>query len=503
MKLESILESVDWQLINGSSKATITGIALNSNEVRSGYLFVALKGAQTNGHLFISDALRRGAAAVAITNPETIVAEKCNLVSVDGSADTLARLAHNFYGRPDCRLIGITGTNGKTTTSYLVRYFLERKGIRTGLIGTVAYEFESVAIPAERTTPDVFKLYRLIWQMKQSGAQAIVMEVSSHALHQNRVGFLTFDIAAFTNLTQDHLDYHHSMEEYFEVKKSIFDSLVEVSKDDIKYQAVVSIDDEWGRKLKRELDDRKIPVTTFGINSEAEYRAEDIHVNTGGSTFELHKMGVNCGKVNLNLLGRHNVANYLGAAAISDSLKVSDSEQVDEALNVPNAPGRLEFIPNNLGIVIVVDYAHTDDALKKTLLCLREITENNLWVVFGCGGERDKLKRHRMGAVAEKFADKVILTSDNPRTEKPEQIIADIQKGMNKNKEDVLIKRSEAVASAISNAKPGDVVLLAGKGHEAYQEINRVFYDYDDRAEARKVVAELEKRSGGTMPSAF
>jgi len=494
MKLESIFENIDWNLINGSSKVPITGIALNSNEVRSGYLFVALKGEQTNGHLFISDALRRGAAAVAITNPETIVAEKCNLVCIDGSTEILARLAHNYYGRPDCRLIGITGTNGKTTTSYLVKYFLEKKGFRTGLIGTVAYEFESITIPAERTTPDIFKLYRLIWQMKQSGAQAIVMEVSSHALHQKRVGLLTFDIAAFTNLTQDHLDYHHSMDEYFEVKKSIYNNLVQEPQNEINYQAVVSIDDEWGEKLKRELDDKKIPVTTYGINSEANYQAVNIHINTSGSTFELHKNGVNCGKINLNLLGRHNVANYLGAAAISDSFNLSDIKKIEEVLNVPVVPGRLEFIPNNLGIVIVVDYAHTDDALKKTLRCLRELTRRKLCVVFGCGGDRDKLKRPRMGTVAEKFADKVILTSDNPRTEDSKDIIADIEKGMELNKEEVYINRSEAVTSAISNAKPGDVVLLAGKGHEAYQEINRVFYDYDDRVEARKVIAELENK---------
>ena len=493
MNLEKIVENVNWKLIAGTPKVPITGIALNSNDVRSGYLFVALKGKQTNGHLYIADALKRGAAAIAVTNYDTIVAEKCNLIGIDGTLENLSNIAHAFYGQPNCKLIGITGTNGKTTTSYLVKYFLEKKGYRVGLIGTVAYEFEERIIPSDRTTPDLFKLYRLLKQMAQSGAQVIVMEVSSHALQQKRIGNLNFDIAAFTNLTQDHLDYHHSMEKYFQVKKTIFQHLKSKIDSGVEHQAIVSVDDEWGRILVEALEKNNVDVSSYAINFDANIKAENVLVNTNGSTFELFKNGIKSGNKNINLIGRHNVANYLGAISIANQLDAIVDVERKEVMDLPAVSGRLEFIPNKLGLLIVVDYAHTDDALKKTLCCLRELTKKNLWVVFGCGGNRDQSKRKRMGEVAEKFADKVILTNDNPRTEDSNNIIVDIQKGMKKKLEEVCLKRSDAVKLAISNAKFGDVVLLAGKGHEAYQEVNRVFYDYDDRIEARKVIAELEK----------
>jgi len=499
MNLEKIVENVDWKLIAGSVKVPITGIALNSEDVRSGYLFVALEGEQTNGHLYISDALKRGAVAVAVTNHETIVAEKCNVIGIDGTLENLSLLAHTFYGQPDCKLIGITGTNGKTTTSYLVKHFLEKKGYRVGLIGTVAYEFEERIIPSNRTTPDLFKLYRLLKQMVQSGAQVVVMEVSSHALQQKRIGNLIFDIAAFTNLTQDHLDYHHSMEKYFQVKKTIFEHLRNKSESEVKFQAVVSVDDEWGKILVDALEKNNVSVSSYAINFDANFQAQNVQVNTDGSTFELLENGVSCGVKKINLLGRHNVANFLGAISVANQLDSIIDVDLKEITKLPAVSGRLEFIPNNLGVVVVVDYAHTDDALKKTLCCLRELTKKELWVVFGCGGNRDQSKRQRMGEVAEKFADKVILTNDNPRTEDANKIIVDIQKGMKKNIEKVFVERTAAVNFAISNAKPGDVVLLAGKGHEAYQEVNRVFYDYDDRIEAQKVIAELEEKDKELM----
>jgi len=492
MNLDNILKNVEWNLIAGTAKIPITGIALNSNDVRSGYLFVALKGEQSDGHRFISDAFKRGAAAVAVTKKENIVAEKSNVVYFDGSFENLSTIAHCFYGQPDCKLIGITGTNGKTSTSYILKYFLQKMGYRVGLVGTVAYEFEGRIIPSDRTTPDVFKLYRLLKQMNQSGAQVVVMEVSSHALQQKRIGNLIFDIAAFTNLTQDHLDYHHNMEEYFQVKKTIFEHLKKNRDSDNKSQAIVSVDDEWGRILVDALKKNGINVSSYAINNEADFKAENVKVNPNGSSFKLLKNKLDCGMKNINLLGRHNVANFLGAMAVAEQFDSTNDVDLNKITELPAAPGRLEFIPNKLGLVIVVDYAHTDDALKKTLCCLRELTKNELVVVFGCGGNRDETKRLRMGEVAEKFADKVILTNDNPRTENSNKILADIQSGMSKNNEKVIPKRSEAVTFAISNAKAGDVVLLAGKGHEAYQEVNRVFYDYDDRVEARKVVAEIE-----------
>jgi len=474
-------------------RTEITGLALDSRQVRSGYLFVARKGLETDGHRFIGDAVQRGAAAIAVTARESVAPESVALVAVDGSTDVLSQLAHKFYGQPSCRLIGITGTNGKTTTGYLTRYYLENAECRTGLIGTVAYEFGARSIPAKRTTPDVFELYRLLHQMTESGAEAIVMEVSSHALVQNRIGRLVFDVAAFTNLSLDHLDYHKTMEEYYAAKRRLFEQL-RPGDVGIRHRAAVSLEDQWGRRLTGELDEAGVPLITYSNSdaARAAIHAENIEVSTAGCLFNLVWEGENLGRVRLPMLGRHNISNCLAAMAVAHEFGADIKAMIASSADMCAVPGRLEFISNDLGFVIAVDYAHTDDALNKTLHCLRELAPRELWVVFGCGGDRDHGKRPRMGTVVEKSAHHVVLTNDNPRTEDPAAIIADIREGMTLGKEIVQMDRREAIATAISGAQPGDIVLIAGKGHETYQEVNRVFHDFDDRTVASQIIAELE-----------
>ena len=492
MKLEKLLSAIPHTVMSGSPRVEIKDLALDSRQVRSGYLFVALAGETTDGHLHIRDAVQRGAAAVMVSKPGAYAGNEVCTVAIDGSIHTVTALAHAFYGQPACKLIGVTGTNGKTTTSYLVRALLERAGIPTGLIGTVAYEFGDRHIPASRTTPDVFELYRLLTYMSAAGAQAVVMEVSSHALEQQRVGNLLFDVGVFTNLTQDHLDYHRTMEAYFAAKAKLFSQLRGADAKGVERAAVIAIDDDYGRRLAAQVRAAGIGVTTFGAAADADVRAAGIVVSPSLCEFDLHWRGRPTQRVQLNMIGRHNISNCIGALAAAAALGISPEEMVSGLTRMPSVPGRLEFIENSRGFLVVVDYAHTDDALHKALICLRELKPRKLIVVFGCGGDRDKTKRPKMGRVAEELADLAIITSDNPRSENPAAIIVDIQAGMSKKTEVVCPDRRAAIAAAMDAARPGDIVLIAGKGHETYQIINRVFYDFDDRVVARELVRAKE-----------
>ncbi len=494
MKLDQVLQPVKWQRTGGPVSVEVAGVSLDSRQVRSGFLFVALKGVTTDGRRFAKDAVERGAVAVATHEPLLGLPDSVASVCMDMTPDNLANVAHAFYGQPSCRLAAVTGTNGKTTTTYLLRHFLEQAAVRTGIVGTVVYEFGSRSIPADRTTPDVFQLYRVLHQMAESGAGAVALEVSSHALDQQRLGKLVFDVAVFTNLTQDHLDYHHTMEQYYSAKRKLFDRLRPAGK--AGTPAVVSVDCPYGRRLAEELGAAGIGVATCSAlgAAEAMLRAENVRVASDGCTFDMVWHGTRIPQVRLNLLGRHNVANYLGAVAAAHELGAEMQDMVAAGCALPATPGRLEFIPNNLDITVVVDYAHTDDALANVLQCLRELTRRELWVVFGCGGNRDKTKRPRMGAVAEQLANHVVLTNDNPRGEEPAAVIEDIRAGMKASPSAIMPDRREAVAFACANARPGDVVLIAGKGHETYQEVNRVYHEFDDRVVARAILAELEQQ---------
>ncbi len=493
MKLSDLLHMLPYQRISGALNREICGMALDSRQVREGYAFIACQGSVTDGHRFINDALQRGAGAVICSGAAGAVPDSVAVIRMACTAEILTQLAQRMYGQPPCALIGVTGTNGKTTTAYITRHFLSQAGWPCGLLGTVVYEFGARCIPAARTTPDVFELHRLLHQMAASGARAAVMEVSSHALVQQRTGALAFDVAVFTNLTQDHLDYHHTMDEYYAAKRLLFDRIAP-SAHAPGPAAVVMIDCPWGRRLADELRAAGLAPLTLSIAGapDAVCRAEAIRVAGDGCSFDLVWHGQRHRGVRINLLGRHNVANALCAMAATAACGVPVERVIAAAAHVPAVPGRLEFIPNTLGLIVVVDYAHTDDALRNVLVCLREVTHGAVWVVFGCGGERDRGKRPRMGAVAEELADHVIVTSDNPRGEDAAAIAGEVCGGMRHAPRAVELDRRAAIALACRQARPGDVVVIAGKGHETYQEINRVFYDYDDRVAARSVVAELE-----------
>jgi len=410
---------------------------------------------------------------------------------MDINAEAMAKIADNFYGEPECKMIGITGTNGKTTTCFLTKYFLEKAGVATGIIGTVAYEFRDRSIPARRTTPDVFELNELIKHMSEAGAEVVMMEVSSHALDQNRIGNMGFDRAVFTNLSRDHLDYHKTMDDYFSAKRKLFDRIKSI--EDIKH-AVISLDDQWGRKMFAEIEEKEIPFITYSCNddSKAQIHAENIIASTSGCSFELYLNNEKIGDVKIPLIGHHNVSNCLAAMAIASQFGANVEKMIEQADELPPVPGRLEFIKNNLGILVVVDYAHTDDALKKTLHCLKEINPKKLITVFGCGGDRDRGKRSKMGAASEKYSDFIVVTNDNPRTEEPDAIINDIIEGMTSEKYLVEKDRKNAIAIAIKKAEQGDIVLIAGKGHETYQEIDRTYHHFDDREVAAEVIKNIE-----------
>ncbi len=496
MKLNEVIKNIPCKLISGSSQVDIKGISEDSRRICSGWLFIARKGLETNGHLFIDDAISRGAVAVILSDSKFIVSGNTTVVVMDLSHDNIGLMAGNYYGAPKCKLVGITGTNGKTTTCYLTRYFLEKAGVPTGIIGTVAYEFEGRRIPATRTTPDIFELNDLVKSMSDFGAEVVMMEVSSHALAQNRMGNLKYDMAVFTNLSRDHLDYHKTMEEYFAAKRKLFNKL-KTDGLETKGLAVISLDDQWGRKMFGELHESGVRLVTYSSEDESKalVHAKNICASTAGTSFELIVNGDKVADTKIPLIGHHNVSNCLAAMAIAYQFGADVDLMVKQAIDLPPVPGRLEFIQNNLGILVVVDYAHTDDALNKTLHCLKELKPKKLLVVFGCGGDRDKGKRAKMGTAAENHADFIVVTNDNPRTENPDVIIEDIKNGLTTDAAVIEKDRQKAIELAIKNASAGDIVLIAGKGHETYQEINRIYHHCDDREIAREIIAELEKQN--------
>ena len=493
MKLNEVIKNLPCELITSSTMVDIKGISEDSRRISPGWLFVAREGLETNGHLYIENALNRGAAAVILSDKSYAVSSKVPIIAMDMSHDNLGLLAGNFYGTPKCKLIGITGTNGKTTTCYLARHFLEKVGVPTGIIGTVAYEFKGRCIPAKRTTPDIFELNRIIKQMSETGAEVVIMEVSSHALAQNRIGNLEYDVAVFTNLSRDHLDYHQTMEKYFAAKRKLFDKLKKNVPD--KGKAVISLDDQWGRKMSGEILESGFAVITYSSTDEskATVQAKNIAASTSGTSFDLVVEGNKIADAKIPLIGRHNVSNCLAAMTIAHLFGAEVETMIKQATTLPAVSGRLEFIPNNLGFLVVVDYAHTDDALNKTLHCLKALNPDKLSVVFGCGGDRDKGKRAKMGKAADNNADFIVITNDNPRTENPDEIIEEIKLGLSTDKFIIEKNRQKAIELTIKNAGKNDIVLIAGKGHETYQEINRVYHHFDDREIARNVIAELEK----------
>lgn len=487
MQLEAIIKRIKPLSVRGPIACRIEGVAYNSRNVRPGFLFVAVAGQRTDGREFAMDAVARGAVAVVSEGPCTLSAAVTSIIVKDARV-ALAEIACAFYEDPSARLflVGISGTNGKTTTSYFCRDILAAAGHRVGLIGTISYEIGERRIPALRTTPEAPDIQAMLDQMIRARCSAAVMEVSSHGLDQKRVWGMDFDVAVFTNLSRDHLDYHGSMERYFAAKAELFQGLGRSAK---RARAVINADDPWGARLLS--GERQVETITYGLRHEAQVRAKDIKLGAKGSSFELiTPWGV--AQARLALAGSFNVYNALAAVATCGGADTPLSVIVGALESLRSVPGRLERVPLAADFQVYVDYAHTPDALAKVLETLRALTQGKLIVVFGCGGHRDREKRPLMGAIAAEAADLVILTSDNPRDEAPEAIIADIEKGIPAGvtyEKDA--NREQAIAMALKLARSGDTVLIAGKGHETYQEFADTVVPFDDREAVKRL---FEKR---------
>ena len=489
MRLRPLLDAVSPTHVAGAAEQDIAGVTCDSRKVRPGFLFVAVPGEDLDGTAFIRDALARGAAAVVAEAAPDGVEDGVAVAIVQDAHSALARLASRFHGYPsrDLRVLGVTGTNGKTSVAYIARDILLAAGKEPGLIGTIEYQVGARTIPARRTTPDATVLQSLLAQMVAAGCRSVSMEVSSHALVQRRTVGIEFDAAVFTNLSRDHLDYHRTMEEYFEAKQILFSGL---QAQDKAATAVVNTDDEWGRKLLP-LIDPGVPTLTFGMRAPADALAEDVVMDARGSRFRAVTPWGSL-EVRTPLLGGYNVQNIMAAVAACGSLGV-DVETMAAALqNTSPVPGRLEAVPTERDFEVFVDYAHTDDALANVLRALRPVTKGRLIVVFGCGGDRDRTKRPAMGRAASRLADHTILTSDNPRSEAPAAIIEDILPGLATHKaHEAVVDRREAIRRALQLAKTGDVVLIAGKGHERFQEFVNTTVPFDDRQVALEALAEV------------
>ncbi|MEW6325803.1 MAG: UDP-N-acetylmuramoyl-L-alanyl-D-glutamate--2,6-diaminopimelate ligase, partial [Nitrospirota bacterium] len=509
-------ERLDRPAGRGSLAADVAAIADDSTTIEPGALFVAVKGLRRDGHDFVADAFRRGAVGAVIQDRRllTELPDAPCLLCVPDSRRALQQVATGFYGEPSRRLrmVGITGTNGKTTTSYLVQSILGAAGVRAGLIGTVGYRIGDRQIAASHTTPGLLALQRLLADMVREGMEAVVMEVSSHALSQGRVEGCRFDVAVFTNLTQDHLDFHETMERYFEAKRTLFTGLADGRYGKAEAWAVVNHDDAWGRRLAA---DNPARTLTYGLTREAGVTLEEPVVDWSGIRGTM-KSAKGRFPVESPLLGRYNVANLLAAVAAGLALGVAPSAIQAGVRRMAQVPGRFERVETpGQPFRVIVDYAHTDDALQRLLAAVRELQQGRIIAVFGCGGDRDRGKRPKMGRVAAELADLVILTSDNPRSEEPRAILREIEAGLRgavasanaggagetgsrqagspesmirMRDYRVIEDRREAIAQAIAAAQPGDAVVIAGKGHEDYQIVGATRYPFDDRLVAREAL---------------
>ena len=484
MKLFEILKQVETKSIQGPVDRAIHALRYDSRRVEENDVFFAWKGAKTDGHEYIAEVCDKGAAAIVLENPNFKDNRGPTFIEVANARRTMADMSANFFGRPDraLKMVGVTGTNGKTTTSFVLKHLLSEPKVPVGLIGTVRYEIGGRVLPAARTTPESLDLHGLLAQMRSAGCSAVVMEVSSHALEQGRVAPIDFQVGIFTNLTQDHLDYHQTMENYFAAKVLLFANLDRAENPGV---AVVNADDAYGKRLIQMLRNH-VRVIAYTLENEADCEIEATQVisNSDGTIGTL-RLGNETFPLEIPLIGSYNVANALAAAGGALALGIAPRVIVERLRDTPQVPGRLEKFVSSDGVTAVVDYAHTDDAVRKALTVLRGITQGRLFAVLGCGGNRDAVKRPLMAAAAVECADYTIFTADNPRQESIESILDHMEAGVAgkyfESKYERLADRRQAIARALALAQPGDVVCVAGKGHETTQEIAGQFHPFDDR----------------------
>jgi UDP-N-acetylmuramoyl-L-alanyl-D-glutamate--2,6-diaminopimelate ligase len=485
MEMTQLLNSVHViQVIGEVQRKDVADIVCDSRKVQKNSVFVAIKGYKIDGHKFLQDAINKGAVAVVVEDQNSIPDELVShsqvaKIVVKDSRKALAELSKGFYYNPtsSLKLIGITGTNGKTTSTFILKNILQSTGSKTGLIGTIKNYIGEVIIDSKLTTPESNDLNKMFYDMIQAGCSHTVMEVSSHSLVLNRVYGLNFSAAIFSNITSDHLDFHKTFDDYLKAKKILFDELSPNS------VAVINSDDSHSKEI---IKDCKAKIITYGVADNSDYQIKNIVYDLNGTDFTITHNKFKY-EVHTTLIGTFNAYNVTSAFAAAHSLGIDAEKIVDAIKSSPQVPGRFEVLGNGSKKVIV-DYSHTADSLEKALQAIKEIVKdkNQIVTVFGCGGDRDKTKRPVMGKIASELSDKVFITSDNPRTEKPFDIIEDIKKGLTKNNFIVEENREIAIEKAIKNSDDNAVILIAGKGHENYQEINGVRNHFSDKEIALK-----------------
>lgn len=484
MKLSNVLNGIEGLVLRGDINTDISNIDYDSRKVTGGSLFVAIKGFKTDGHEYINSAIENGCTAVAIEEGAydvESIPENVNVIIAKDTRNFLALASCNFYEHPtrDLKLVGVTGTKGKTTTTYMIKSILEKSGKKVGLIGTIANYIGDKEIPSERTTPESSDLQRMFREMVDNKVDVAVMEVSSHSLALDRVAGMTFDYAVFTNLTQDHLDFHKTFDNYLAAKAKLFTMAKE---------GFVNSDDMYAGRLAKMAT---CPITTYGIDNNPFVSARDITITNSYSEFKLpfNKM---MEKIKVGIPGRFSVYNALAAICVCVKLGCS-VENIIQALENIKVPGRSEVVPNMRGYTILVDYAHTPDSLENILRACKTYTKGEIICVFGCGGDRDTQKRPMMGEISGRLAAYTVITTDNPRSEKPEDIINQIEEGIKntKGKYKIIVDREKAIEHALRKGKKNDLILIAGKGHETYQEVNGVKSHFDDKEVVEKVLKKL------------
>jgi len=483
MKLRELIRSLDIS-IAGSGDFVVRGVTSDSRKIQDDFVFVAIHGNKLDGSAFIEEAVKNGAKAIVFQDQEALNnSDGVVFINVRDSRFALAKLAAEFYGYPSrkMKVIGVTGTNGKTTITYLIEHILKEAGYKTGVIGTINYRYDDKVIVAKNTTPGPEDTQSLLAEMFEADVRYVAMEVSSHALDQDRVNGVDFHAAIFTNLTQDHLDYHKDMEAYFMAKSLLFRNL------NSEALAIINKDDSYAQRL---MNLTNADVITYSLRHPADIAVTKIKLGLEGSSFLINYKGLRL-EINSKLIGKYNVYNILAAVSFAFHERI-DPQKIKEAVESFNCvPGRLEQIDLGQVFKVFVDYAHTDDALRNVISSLKEVEHNRIIVVFGCGGDRDKIKRPKMGYIASELADEVIVTADNPRSEDVEDIIEDIKRGIKKDNYRVIPDRHIAIKEALKIAKANDIVLIAGKGHENYQVFKDKTIDFDDRLEAKICLASM------------
>ena len=474
MILKSLLKGLDYEVIKGNEESKVQNIRYDNRKIEQGDAFVCVKGFKVDGHSFIGDVIKKGAKTL-IVQEDVSVQEDITIIKVRDTRKALAIMSSNYFGNPKDKLkiIGITGTNGKTTSAFIIKSILEKAGFMTGLIGTIANYIGNKKVDAVRTTPESYELHELFKNMVDAGVEYCVMEVSSHSLELDRVYGIQFEEGIFTNLTRDHLDFHKTFENYYNAKFKLFER---------SNHSIINLDDPYGANIVKDIEERgvKTKVSTFSIEKESDFKAFEIKSHSHGSEFKVNLESIE--EFSINIPGEYNIYNSLGCIICAYNLNIP-MDKIKEGLSDVVIPGRCELVAKekNLPYSIIIDYAHTPDGLENILSTVKAFTKNRMISVFGCGGDRDKVKRPQMGKIGCELSDIAIITSDNPRSEEPMDIINDIVKPLNYDNFVIEVNRKEAIRKAMNMALEGDVIVIAGKGHETYQILKDETIHFDER----------------------